>query len=227
MARSARKSGGNEAVVMGRALARPPKAPTAKAKAGAVAMRTRSHPELETIFEKVSILVREKGTTHVLAALEQFIEAGTNHKPSSESASEQPGVHEAEAMRWKKLRAEFLDRYRSITAPELAEITGSRSKNPSSRAHEWLRAGKIFSVNDGGVARYPLFQLDPVEGKPLPEIQEALAYLRERLSDWQIAMWFTTPNTMAGNWRRPIDLLGSESAQVVKAAAFEVAETAF
>jgi hypothetical protein len=187
--------------------------------------RTWSNPEGRAILDKVSSLIRERGAARALAAIEQIIEAEANHDSSRKPASEQHDIYEAEAKRWKDLRTAFLREYRSVTAPELAELTGSKSKNPSSRAHEWLRAGKIFAVNDGAVVRYPLFQLDLTEGKPRPEIQKVLAYLRERLSDWQIAMWFTTPNTMAGNWRRPIELLGSEVDQVVKAAEFEVAET--
>ncbi|MCB8877798.1 hypothetical protein [Acidisoma silvae] len=187
--------------------------------------RTWSNPERRAILDKVSSLIREKGAARALAAIEQIIQGEASHDPSRKLASGPHDIYEAEAKRWKDLRMAFLREYRSVTAPELAELTGSKSKNPSSRAHEWLRAGKIFAINDGAVVRYPLFQLDLTEGKPRPEIQKVLAYLREKLSDWQIAMWFTTPNTMAGNWRRPIELLNSEIDQVVKAAEFEVAET--
>lgn len=131
---------------------------------------------------------------------------------------------EREARRWKHVREDFLRTNRSVTAPELAELTGSKSRNPSSRAHEWLRAGKVFSVNDGNATRYPLFQIDITEGKPRPEVREIVTHLREQLSDWQMAVWFTTPNAWTGDWRRPVDLLGAEPDLVVEAARHEVAE---
>lgn len=136
--------------------------------------------------------------------------------------SEDP--RDREVRRWKEIREGFLREHRSVTAPELAELTGSRSRNPSSRAHEWLRAGRIFAVHDGSVARYPLFQIDESEGRPRPEIQEAIAHLRERLSDWHIALWFTTANAWTRDWRRPVDLLGREPDCVVDAARHEVKE---
>ena len=125
---------------------------------------------------------------------------------------------------WKEIREGFLREHRSVTAPELAELTGSRSRNPSSQVHEWMRAGKIFAVHDGHSARYPLFQIDQTEGKPRPEIRDVLAHLREQMSGWQIALWFVTANAWTGDWRCPIDLLGHEPERVVDAARHEVAE---
>ena len=129
-----------------------------------------------------------------------------------------------EARRWKEIRESFLQEYRSVTVSKLAGLTGSRSRNPSSRAQEWLRAGRIFGVFDGRSVRYPLFQIDEAEGEPRPEIRNTLAYFRGRLTGWQIALWFVTANAWTGKWRRPLDLLGREPERLVDAARHEVAE---
>ncbi len=87
-----------------------------------------------------------------------------------------------------------------------------------------MRAGRIFAVHDGTCARYPLFQINEAEDRPRPEIQDALAYLRQKLSGWHIAIWFVTANAWIGDWRRPIDLLGREPDRVVDAARHEAME---
>ena len=152
---------------------------------------------------------------------------GTRSVTKSPSVSDAAGdiaTPDGEVRPWEEIREGFLREHRSVTAPELAELTGSGSRNPSSRAHEWMRAGKIFAVHDGRSARYPLFQIDEKGGMPRPEIRDAIAHLREQLSDWQIGLWFVTANAWTGDWRRPIDLLGREAERVIDAARHEVAE---
>jgi hypothetical protein len=131
---------------------------------------------------------------------------------------------EREARRWKEIRARFLAQHKSVRAPELAELTGSGSVNRSSRAHTWSSKGLIFSVSDGSSERYPLFQLTSDGIRPRPVIKAALDILRPKLSDWQVAIWFTSPNAWLGDWRCPIDLLEGDTDAVVEAARHEVAE---
>ena len=157
-----------------------------------------------TLTEIIS-RARHRGADSVSAALSKA-ELRVPVQPSAPIHVPDPAPAEdyrdREARRWKEIRESFLREHRSVNAPQLAELTGSQSINPSSRAHEWLRAGKIFAVHDGNVTRYPLFQIDEKEGRPRPEVREAVAHLREQLSDWQIAVWFTTENAWTGEWRR-------------------------
>jgi hypothetical protein len=149
--------------------------------------------------------------------------AGSHGKPVAEApASTASDYRTHEARRWAAAREAFLAEHESVTAPELARLTGSRSTNPSARAHSWVKANRIFSVNDGTGERYPLFQLR--EGLPLPQLAELLPILRRKLSNWQIALWFTSPNAWVGEWRRPIDVLAERPDVVVDAARHEVGE---
>ena len=82
----------------------------------------------------------------------------------------------------------------------------------------------MFAVYNNRSARYPLFQIDERDGTPRPKVRDAIAYLSEHFSDWQIAVWFATANAWTGDWRRPVDILGREPERVVDAARHEVAE---
>ena len=122
-------------------------------------------------------------------------------------------------------RAVFFTKHQSLAAPELARFLVADPKSDLARIHEWATEGRIFSVNDGADERYPLFQIQ--EGQPIPQVAEILKTLSAKLSTWQIAFWFTSPNAWTGSWRAPADILASEPQQVVEAAQHEVAAVAF
>jgi len=179
------------------------------------------------VLKAAAELVRAVGTA---AAFEILT---TGRRAASEITSSKTGIsrvpreaneqHEPE--RWLKLRTNFLDENKAVTAPELARLTGSQATNPSARAYDWSKAGRIFSVRDGTGERFPLFQLR--DGQPISEVAKVLKILRPKLSDWQIAFWFTSPNAWTGDWRVPVELLTNEPEKVLEAAQHEVAEQVF
>lgn len=178
--------------------------------------------QMEKVLRAAAEAARRSGTAH---ALELLGAPSPRTQPVAEEESGAPAssdyqVHEAR--RWAEARATFLAEHESVTAPELARLTGSKSANLSARAHSWVKANRIFSVNDGTAGRYPLFQLR--EGQPLPQLAEILPMLRRKLSNWQIALWFTAPNAWVGGWRRPIDVLTESPDIVLDAARHEVGE---
>jgi hypothetical protein len=178
--------------------------------------------QMEKVLQAAAEAARRGGTARALELLgspEAQREPGaTTESPTS--ASSDYRAHEAR--RWAEARLAFLAEHESVTAPELARLTGSKSVNPSARAHSWVKADRIFSVNDGTAERYPLFQLR--EGQPLPQLVEILPILKRKLSNWQIALWFTAPNAWVGDWRRPIDVLTENPDLVIGAARHEVGE---
>jgi hypothetical protein len=173
--------------------------------------------QMEKVLQAAAEAARRSGISRALELL-----STPGAQPHTEPAVE-PSVSDYrahEARRWVEARAAFLAEHESVTAPELARLTGSRSVNPSARAHSWAKANRIFSVNDGTGERYPLFQLR--EGQPSPALAEILPVLRRKLSNWQIALWFTSPNAWVGGWRRPIDVLTDSPDIVIDAARHEV-----
>lgn len=143
--------------------------------------------------------------------------------PTPRVAREADEQHKAE--RWLELRTDFLNENKAVTAPELARITGSQVTNSSARAYDWAKTGRIFSVHDGTGERFPLFQLR--DGQPIPEVATVLKILRPKLSNWQVAFWFTTSNAWTGGWRTPAELLASKPETVTEVAQHEVAEQVF
>ena len=127
---------------------------------------------------------------------------------------------------WAKLRSEFLSRFDTAGPRELAELTGSRARNVAARAYEWVKAARIFGVHDGRETRYPLFQIK--EGKPIPQVAAVLRALRSRgFSDWEMAMWFATPNANIGDWELPADALAQDPDAVTRAAASAADEVVY
>ena len=112
--------------------------------------------QMEKVLQAAAEAARRSGISRALELL-----STPGAQPHTEPAVE-PSVSDYrahEARRWVEARAAFLAEHESVTAPELARLTGSRSVNPSARAHSWAKANRIFSVNDGTGERYPLFQL--------------------------------------------------------------------
>ncbi len=127
---------------------------------------------------------------------------------------------------WAKLRQEFFSRFDVVTPRGLAELTGSRARNVAARGYEWAKAGRIFGLHDGRETKYPLFQIR--EGQPIPQVAEILRALRSRgLSDWEMAIWFATPNANIGEWELPGDALTRDPDAVARAAAIEAEEVVY
>ena len=178
--------------------------------------------QMEKVLQAAAEAARREGTLHALGLL-----SSPAARPQASTAAEAPAAAATdyrahEARHWAEARAAFLGEHESVTAPELARLTGSRSVNPSARAHSWVKANRIFSVHDGAGERYPLFQLR--EGRPLPQLAAILPLLKRKLTSWQIALWFTSPNAWVGGWRRPIDALAEGPDVVIEAARHEVGE---
>jgi hypothetical protein len=179
--------------------------------------------QMEKVLRAAAEAARRSGTAHALELLGGPAPRTQPVAAEEESEARAPTDHQAhEARRWAETRATFLAEYESVTAPELARLTGSKSANLSARAHSWVKANRIFSVNDGTAERYPLFQLR--EGQPLPQMAEILPILKRKLSNWQIALWFTAPNAWVGAWRQPIEVLTESPDVVLDAARHEVGE---
>lgn len=169
---------------------------------------------------RLALTIGNAAATELLRASQRNVSERRRVRPRSVPMPTRRELERAET--WLKRRTDFLEKNATVTASELARLTGSQAGNSSARAHDWSKAGRVFSVNDGARERFPLFQLH--EGQPIPAVATVLQLLRAKLSDWQIAFWFTTPNSWTGKWRAPAELLATEPERVVEAARHEVAE---
>jgi len=122
-------------------------------------------------------------------------------------------------------RDTLLREFGALNSSEIGELAGSKSPNRAALAHRWKSDGRIFAVPHQGTNYFPGFQFSR-DGQPLPAVGNVVRLLAERLSPWELALWFTGRNGWLGG-RRPVDLLGSEPADVVTAAEREAEERVF
>ncbi len=116
-------------------------------------------------------------------------------------------------------RMRLIEEFGLYTSSDLAELRQAATRNPSSVPTKWLREGRIFAVAWGGDRRYPGFQFD-ASAHPLSGLKDVLATLWPLLRGWELALWFTAPNSTLDG-ARPVDLLADKPETVLDAAAHE------
>jgi len=125
------------------------------------------------------------------------------------------------------LQHDFMQAEAVLPSTALHERAGLTGSNPSHTASRWRRDGKIFAVRYRGKDYYPAFQFND-QGQPYGLVKRVLAILRQDpdMSDWDIAVWFTTPSG-ALSGERPKSLLNTRNeeaiARLIRAAEDEVA----
>jgi hypothetical protein len=107
-----------------------------------------------------------------------------------------------------------------LTLQGLASITDKNMATRCRQIIEWKKDGHIFSINFQEIEYYPCFAFDPKrQYLPLPELKTILQTLKDR-SDWEIALWFESPNSYLGG-QRPSETLLTDSEKVLFAARVE------
>ena len=91
-----------------------------------------------------------------------------------------------------RLRADYLQETRMLTATEIRAGSGLNPKNASEPASRWKREDRIFAVRHGGRDLYPAFQF--ADGQPRRVIKDVLAQMPRWATPWQIALWFASGN---------------------------------
>jgi hypothetical protein len=119
-------------------------------------------------------------------------------------------------------QAELADEFGLLSSGDVAELAGSTASNRAATANRWSSGHKVFTVDVDGTQRFPAFQFDE-SGKPRPVIADLLAAVGDRLTGWELALWFTSSNDWLGELR-PVDVLDSDPELVVEAAARLAAE---
>ena len=86
-------------------------------------------------------------------------------------------------------------RYGYLTAQDIGDLAGSRSKNRTEYASARLREGKLAAVRRAGRLLFPAFQFERSTGHPITELAAILDVFHA--ADWDdesILLWFTAPN---------------------------------
>lgn len=101
------------------------------------------------------------------------------------------------------LRRDYLREFSCYTPEDINAFASTDANDTHDYAALWEQQNKIFSVNDGDIARFPTFQFK--NGKPLDTIESVLPQLPRDMSNWEIAFWFSFPNAHIENERAPKD----------------------
>lgn len=123
-----------------------------------------------------------------------------------------------QARRNAEARTQLLQEFGALTGDQIGE-EHSQAQNRHALAARWRKEGRVFGVPYRGQTLYPAFQFDAVSGEVKPSIRDVLVHLpRDRMSEWESALWWTAANGWLGG-RRPVDVLDDEPEAVAAAAA--------
>jgi hypothetical protein len=126
-------------------------------------------------------------------------------------------VNQAQEWRNAEARRDLLVEFRALSGGEVQNQADSPRDAESPLAERWREEGRILAVPVDGHLLYPAFQFDRA-GQPLQATATVLTNLRAaNLTDWEIALWFTTASGWLGG-QRPVDAMHNQPETVVAAA---------
>ena len=103
------------------------------------------------------------------------------------------------------------------TADGVARLMRCRSDQPISELARWLVDRRVVQVEWQGHTLLPLFQFQRDHMTLRPEVVEVVDELSGVRDDWQVALWFATPQGRLDG-RAPVDVVGSGAASLPDAA---------
>jgi hypothetical protein len=103
------------------------------------------------------------------------------------------------------------------TADEIVRLMRRRCGQPISMLARWIVNREVIHFEWQGVTLLPLFQFDRVDMVLNPIVIGVVRELRGSFDDWEIALWFVTPNANT-NERTPIDAFESDPLAALTAA---------
>jgi hypothetical protein len=106
-----------------------------------------------------------------------------------------------------------------ILSEAAVEIAREFCEQPISRLARWIVDGAIVTLLWHGRTWVPMFQLQTHKHDLALRIGcvRAVAELREAFDDWEIVVWFATPNGWL-NDQAPVAMLNHDESRVVEAA---------
>jgi hypothetical protein len=104
-----------------------------------------------------------------------------------------------------------------VTGDQLAELLRRRAAQPISVLARWVVARHVVSFSWRSQLMVPLFQFDMCAMELLPYMSPALRELTEVFDDWDVAVWFATPNAWTGDLA-PAEAIHKDGRSVLDAA---------
>jgi hypothetical protein len=105
-----------------------------------------------------------------------------------------------------------------VSGDDLAAILRDHHPQPISVVARWLVRRAILSFSWRGQTLIPMFQFERSSMCPRSDVLAVIRELRDAFDDWEVALWFATPNTWLDNHARPVTLVDSDPQAVLRAA---------
>jgi hypothetical protein len=112
---------------------------------------------------------------------------------------------ERDTFEWRK---RFMSENKTWSSAQVARESGSSARNRAAIASRWVSEKRIFSLPFAGKIWFPRFQFR--DGRPIPAISKVIRMFPDHSSGWDLAYFFTTPNSFIGG-RKPLELLSEGS----------------
>ena len=103
------------------------------------------------------------------------------------------------------------------TADEVIRLMRRRTDQPISALARWIADRDVVHFAWQGATLLPLFQFDRDRMLLHPIVISVVRELRDTFDDWEIALWFVTPNAST-NGVAPVDAFESNPLAVLAAA---------
>jgi hypothetical protein len=104
-----------------------------------------------------------------------------------------------------------------VGGDDLATMLRGHHTQPLSVVAGWLVRRSILSFHWRGQTLIPLFQFERSGMCPRADVIATLQELRDAFDDWEVALWFATPNAWL-DYARPVVVVDRDPRSVLSAA---------
>jgi len=128
-----------------------------------------------------------------------------------------PAIRPAEDIQMTRMRNVFARHGGMLDGDDAARALRDRASQPVAAIARWIVAREIVHLVHHACILIPMFQFDPQELKLRPGVREAVLELRDAFDDWELCVWFASPNGWLGG-ATPVDRLAAGPDEVIQAA---------
>lgn len=122
-----------------------------------------------------------------------------------------------QACQYLEIENEFRASGGVISSEEVVALLMERTDQPISKLARWIVDRHVIGFEWQGRTVLPRFQFELSTMTPRPAVRTVVGELILAMTDWEICLWFVTPNAWLAD-ALPLDAIASDAAAVVDAA---------
>lgn len=126
-------------------------------------------------------------------------------------------LHSAQASQFREMAQAFRDSGGIASSDDVVALLLSHTDQPISQLAHWIVDHDVLSFQWQLRTLVPLFQFDLRTMRLRPCVSAVIRELAPALSDWEISLWFATPNAWLSD-AAPLDTMARDVPAVLDAA---------